>query len=152
MLVTLRARVEADDQSWKQFVYNYFDRPRKEIEGLVAHVAASKSVVAAFEPKPELMKQSDRAVGRELGSITKPLRQLTRQQLAKIRQLRSASARTARLANQLAKIRQLTNRAATPSSWTPWHLIEVRQVRPWRAGSAQVECFTFDPERTFGGE
>lgn len=31
------------------------------------HVAANKHVVAAFKTKPELMKQSDRAVGRELG-------------------------------------------------------------------------------------
>src|SRR5712675_439930 len=67
MLVTLRARVEADNQSWKQFVYDYFDRPAKEIEQLMRHVAASKAVKAAMDAKPELAHKSDRAIAKEIG-------------------------------------------------------------------------------------
>ncbi|MGY3278161.1 hypothetical protein [Bradyrhizobium sp. S3.7.6] len=67
MLVTLRARIEADNQSWKQFVYDYFDRPPAELEKLMRYVAACKSVQAAIEAKPELAGMSDRVVGREVG-------------------------------------------------------------------------------------
>jgi hypothetical protein len=71
MLVTLRKRVEADNQSWKQFVYDYFDRPRKEIEQLMRHVAASRAVQAAVAAKPELARMSDREIAREIG-VTHP--------------------------------------------------------------------------------
>jgi hypothetical protein len=67
MLVTLRKRVEADNKSWKQFVYDYFDRPRKEIEQLMRHVAANKAVKAAMDAKPELACKSDREIAREIG-------------------------------------------------------------------------------------
>jgi hypothetical protein len=67
MLVTLRKRVEADNQSWKQFVYDYFDRPRSEIEQLMKHVAANKVVKTAIDAKPELARKSDRAIAKEIG-------------------------------------------------------------------------------------
>lgn len=64
MLVTLRARVEADNQSWKQFVYDYFDRPRKELEKLMTYVPAHKVARAAIAAHPQ---KSDRAIAEEIG-------------------------------------------------------------------------------------
>ncbi|WP_156928479.1 hypothetical protein [Bradyrhizobium sp. th.b2] len=64
MLVTLRARVEADNQSWKQFVYDYFDRPCAELEKLMTHVPKSVVAKAAIEATPH---KSDRAIAAETG-------------------------------------------------------------------------------------
>ncbi|MGY4318996.1 hypothetical protein [Bradyrhizobium sp. JR3.5] len=78
MLVTLRKRVEADNQSWKQFVYDYFDRPRAELEKLMTHVSKSAVAKAAIEATP---RKSDRAIAAETG-VGKDTVRRARDQLA----------------------------------------------------------------------
>jgi hypothetical protein len=64
MLVTLRKRVEANDQDWWKFAKDHFDRTRRELEKLMTYVPAGTIAKAAISANPGM---SDRAIAEKIG-------------------------------------------------------------------------------------
>lgn len=64
MLVSLRARIEADGGDWWKFARDHFDRERRELERLMKYVPASEIAQAAVAANPQ---KSDRALAEEVG-------------------------------------------------------------------------------------